>query len=85
MRPPAQPHEPETQFWPGLQALPQAPQWNTSLFGFTHEPAQSVASMAHMPTHAPASQTSPAAHTVPQAPQLAGSLCVAAQTPPQST
>ena len=81
-------HAPPTQYSPGEQFLPQAPQLVMSLFVSTHAagspvagqrvsvPGQVVVSGTHfaLPPPVPGTQVSVVVHALPHEPQLAGSL-----------
>jgi hypothetical protein len=70
------------QFCPGLQALPQPPQFFGSLSTSTQALLQSLVS----PPHAQAAlrHEAPAPHDFPQPPQLEGSVLVSVQVEPHS-
>jgi hypothetical protein len=80
------PHVPAEQTWPARHALPQAPQFCSSLVVFEQKlppsDVQTVWPGAHWTLQVPVSQTSPAPHAVAQPPQWDGSTFVSAQLCP---
>ncbi len=82
----AQVQLPPTQVSPGLQALPQPPQFAASVIGSMQPLAQQVLPMQREPLpqrHKPPEQLSLVPHTVEQAPQLLASVSVRVQVPLQ--
>ncbi len=67
-----------------VQALPQAPQLNTSEPVETHCPPQFVVPPGQFSVHTPLEQTWPEPQALPQAPQLALSVCLFTHALPHS-
>jgi len=66
--------EPDTQYCPPAQALPQPPQLVSSLFMSVQVPIQSVSADWQDNKQLPELHSSPEAQVSPQAPQLASSV-----------
>lgn len=79
--PPPHVHSLFMQVWPASQALPQLPQFATSMRVFTHAPSH-IMPVGH--AHTASRQTSPPGHIVVQLPQCVGSVLVFVHTPVQS-
>jgi hypothetical protein len=75
-------HVPFEQLWPGLQTLPQPPQFLGSSNTLTQALSQEFVSPPQ--PQPPLRQEAPAPHSWPQPPQFEGSLLVSAQAAPHN-
>jgi hypothetical protein len=59
-----------------VQAVPQVPQFELSVWRFTQEAPHFVVPPVQLVVQLPAEQTSPEPHFLPHVPQFAGSVCM---------
>jgi hypothetical protein len=81
--PELQPHFPAVHCVFPVQARPQAPQLELSVFTVTHAPLHAISSGPHIETHLPLEHRNPMSHAAPHDPQFAASAWRLAHEPPQ--